>query len=703
MQASLSSESHSVVGLLQDICSQAIVVWRSGHKQTFARSARPRRFALIHSHRYAAQSGRGDGMMEIVMTKIASTTTVPINTLNDLFLRVAAAASARALLWQDEAEQWQPLSSDQIYQRVRAVAEALLEWGIKKGDRIAIISENRWEWAVIDFATLAIGAVDVPLYATLTGAQMAEILRDSGCRVAFISSRPLFDKVAAVRESTRLERVVLMDAIVTDTALTAAAAASDAAGGLKGAVPFSSLIAGADVRKADRDVVFDALVRSVSAKDLATLIYTSGTTGEPKGVMLTHGNIASNISYATSGFDLCSMDSSISVLPLSHITARALDYAMYFYGVQVAYCPLIEKMAAAMKQVRPTILVGVPRMYEKIRHEVERRASLSRIRVRILAWAVRLGSKHRATVYDGRQPASVMWRTAKRLVYSKIAAGFGGRVRLAVSGGAPLGADTANWFASVGVQILEGYGLTETSPLIAINTLNVHRIGTVGRPVPIVECRLAEDGELLVRGPSVFSGYWNKPQANAECFVNGWFLTGDIAHIDADGFLSITDRKKELIKTSGGKFVAPQPIENRLKTNALVAHVALVGDKRKFVSAIIAPNFASLETWASHHGIHSLQRSELIAHPAVTEVYLKIVQSVNADLASFETVKRFRLVAEEWTIESGELTPSMKLKRRVITARYAALIDAIYADEATAHGGSARPDGLGGPTPSGSR
>jgi len=601
------------------------------------------------------------------------TSVAPINTLNDLFLRIADAANPQALLWQDEFGCWKPLSSDQLYRRVRALAKALLGWGIKKGDRVAIISENRWEWAVTDFAVLAIGAVDVPLYATLTGTQMAAILRDSGCRIAFLSSRAMFDKLCSVRAETLIEKIVLMDAFEE----------------AKDAIRFHDLLAAeehGDRCVPVRDPVFDALVCSVTPADLATLIYTSGTTGEPKGVMLTHGNIASNISYATGGFDLVPSDTCISVLPLSHVTARALDYTMYFFGVTVAYCPQIDKMPMAMKQVRPTILVGVPRMYEKIRNEIERRSSLSLIKKRIFAWAVRVGTRYRTTIYDGHRPASLQWKLANKLVYSQIAAGFGGRVRVAVSGGAPLGIDTANWFASVGVQILEGYGLTETSPVIALNTLYSHRIGTVGRPVPIAECRLAADGELLVRGPSVFSGYWYKPEANVECFADGWFLTGDIAHIDADGFLSITDRKKELIKTSGGKFIAPQPIESRIKTYALVAQVALVGDKRKFVSAIIAPDFTALNTWAAQRKIQSVDRANLIKHPEVIAVYEAMIRKVNADLASFETVKRFRLVADEWTIESGVLTPSMKLKRRVVTARYASVIDAIYADEATAHG-----------------
>jgi long-chain acyl-CoA synthetase len=290
-------------------------------------------------------------------------------------------------------------------------------------------------------------------------------------------------------------------------------------------------------------------------------------------------------------------------------------------------------------------------------------------------------------VYSAGQPRSLAWKLANKLVYSKVREAFGGRVRIFVSGGAPLGIDTARWFASVGIALWEGYGLTETAPVIALNTPLHQRMGSVGRPLPNIELKLAEDGELLVRGPSVFPGYWQKPAATAECFdQDGWFRTGDIAHLDSDGYLSITDRKKELLKTSGGKMVAPQPIENKLKNNVLVAQAALVGDKHKFISAILSPNFVALEEWAAHNGIEAKSRAELVADSRVTALYGDIVSEVNGGLANFETLKRFRVVADEWTQESGELTPSMKLKRRAINARYKSLIDALYADEATARG-----------------
>ncbi len=553
--------------------------------------------------------GEPAGLLFNFMTPVAK-----ISTLNDLFCRVASAGNPRAMLWQDQYGEWQSISSDQIYQRVRVLAGAFLDFGAKKGDRIALIGENRWEWAVTDFAALAIGAVDVPIYPTLTGEQMAALLHDAGCRIAVVSTRKQFDKLNAVRDQTQLERILIMDSAAPP----------------EGAIPFSEVLAGADAFSTNRDPIFDEMVSSVQPDDLATLIYTSGTTGEPKGVALTHGNIAANQNVAPMDFDFTPADALISFLPLSHVTARALDYVMYGHGVQVAYCSQFDKLPDAMRQIRPTVFVGVPRVFEKIRQEVERRAGLSPLKKRLLAWAIAQGSKHCDTVYDGRKPDSQMWRLADRLAYSKVREAFGGRVKIFVVGGAPLGIDTAEWFASVGIALWEGYGLTETSPVIALNTPLRHRMGAAGVPLPNLELRFAEDGELLVRGPSIFAGYWQKPEALAECFdQEGWFRTGDIGHLDADGFLFITDRKKELLKTSGGKMVAPQPIENKLKTNALVAQAALVGDRHKFISVLISPNFAVLDDWAKQHGIETASRTELVADSRVVALYGEIVQDVN--------------------------------------------------------------------------
>ena len=592
-----------------------------------------------------------------------------LKTLNDILFTIAASNRERAILTQDATGAWHPISGAQIYQRVRAVAEAFANWGITKGDRIAILGENRWEWAVTDFAALALGAVDVPIYPTLTAEQTAVLLADSGSRVAVVSTRAQYDKVAQTRAQTGIEHVVIMDEE-----------------GTADAVLFSSLIRDADTRKGARDADFDRRAYDVRPEDLATLIYTSGTTGEPKGVMLTHGNVASNINYSTADFGFVDTDSCISFLPLSHITARHLDYALYAQNVTVAYCPAFDKLPAAMTSVHPTVMVAVPRVYEKVREEVERRAALSPIKNRLFHWAVSTGNKYKEDVAQGLRPGSIAWKTANALVYKKIREGFGGHVRYYIAGGAPLGLDTALWYASVGIRILEGYGLTETSPVLAINTPDHNRMGSVGRSLPNVNCRIADDGELLVAGPNVFPGYWKQPPHSPENFdEQGFFRTGDIAHLDADGFLYVTDRKKELLKTSGGKLIAPQPIENKLKAHFLVAQAALVGDRHKFASALISPNFVILEEWANRQGVAASTRRELVANPRVVAEYQTVVDRVNESLANFETIKRFHLVPDEWSLNSGELTPSLKLKRRVVLEKYAPEIAALYADEAVAH------------------
>jgi len=590
-----------------------------------------------------------------------------LKTMNDVLVRVTGRGNRAVMSWQDAAGEWKPITSSELYGRVRALADVFEGWGVKKGDRVALVSENRWEWPVVDFAVLAIGAVDVPLYPTLTPEQMGYMLRDSGAKAVVVSSKELYEKVVAAGELPELEHVVVMDA-----------------GEFSGAESFAALMTDAG-GKQQPDEQFDAMAKMARPDDLATIIYTSGTTGEPKGVMLTHGNLASNINVTTDPLGFDATDSCISFLPLSHVTARHLDYALMCYGTRLAYCPKFDLLPAAMKVIKPTIFVAVPRVYEKIRQAVEAKSAASPVKSRMLSWALATGKKHRAETLAGKTPSGLGVKLAGKLVFSKIREAFGGRVNVFISGGAPLGMDTAGWFADAGIRIFEGYGLTETSPVIALNYPEAHRIGTVGRAMPNVECRFAEDGELEVKGPSVFTGYWKKPEATAEVFTaDGWFKTGDIGHVDADGFISITDRKKELLKTSGGKMIAPQPIENKLKANVLVGQAALVGDKHKFLCVLISPNFAALEGWAKAHGVTAADHAVLVKDARVVKVYQEIVDKVNAGLAHFESIKRLQLVPDEWSVEDGTLTPSMKLKRRVVETRYASEIRELYADEATA-------------------
>ncbi len=587
-----------------------------------------------------------------------------LNSVNDILLKIMARGEREVMRSQQPDGRWAPISAGDLYGKVRAVAEALERWGVQAGDRIVLIAENRWEWPVTDFATLALQAVDVPLYGTVTAEQLGYMVNDSGAKVAVLSSVEHYRKLQQAGDLPALEHVVVMD----DSAL-------------EGATPFSSLLDGWEQLR-EQDESFNNRLRSVSTDALATIIYTSGTTGQPKGVQLTHGNLASNVNVTTDEMGFTQEDSAISFLPLSHVTARHLDYAFLCHGALVAYCPKIDKLQEALQAVRPTIFLAVPRVYEKIRQSVEGKAIASPLKARILRWALGVGERNRKSIAEGRRPQSIAWKIANKLVYAKVAAAFGGRVKTFSAGGAPLGRDTAGWFADAGIRILEGYGMTETSPVIAVNTPEHYRLGSVGRPVPNIALRFASDGELEVRGPSVFKAYWNREKETAEAFDgDGWFRTGDIGKLE-DGFLTITDRKKELLKTSGGKLIAPQPIENRLKANGLVAHAALVGDTRKFASVLISPNFQALNAWAKEKGIGTSDRNALIRDEKVNAEYRRIIEQVNKDLAHYETIKKITIVPDEWSVEGGELTPSMKMKRRIVEEKYSELIEGMYRGDA---------------------
>jgi len=579
-----------------------------------------------------------------------------LQTLNDIFFSVAGRDQPEFML-RTTASGWEAITSQQFVAKVRATAAALRSWGISKGDRLAILSENRHEWVVADCACLLLGAVVVPIYTTLTAEQTAYMLRDSGARAIFISNQRHLEKVFSIRESTMVEKIILLDEVADPRAAS-----------------MSEMM-----RAHPADPQLDSTGHSVRPDDLATIIYTSGTTGVPKGVMLTHGNMASNINYFLHEFGFRQGMRCVSFLPLSHVTARSVDMGMLYSGVTLAHLPQLEKLSQALLEVRPHILLSVPRVYEKVHTQVDLQAAKFPKR-QIYHWALGVGRKHRDDILIGKTPRSFAWKLADRLVYSKILAGIGGRVSLFVSGGAPLGRPLAEWYADVGIRIHEGYGLTETSPVIARNTPAAHRIGTVGKPLENLQVRIADDGEILVRGPSVFHSYWNKPDETREAFVNDWFKTGDIGRIDEDGFLYVTDRKKDLIKTSGGKFIAPQPIENALKHNPLVAEALVVGDKRRFPAVLIFPNFAALETRAREKDLTFASHKELCELAQVRARYAEIVSDLNASLAHFEQLKEFRIASEELSAANGTLTASLKLRRRAIEERYQSLIDEIYAE-----------------------
>ncbi len=585
-----------------------------------------------------------------------------LRTLNDVFFTVVQRNSDRVMLTRENGV-WKDISARQLRAWVYATARQLRSWGIGKGDRVIILSENRPEWAVADFACLLLGAVDVPIYATQIPEQCLFVLQNSEARLAFVSTRKQYEKLAAIREQTALESIVIMDEVPE----------------LADAISMQSFLRNASF---DEDPELDAIGQRVEPDDLATLIYTSGTTGTPKGVMLTHGNLATNVNVSLDMYDMDKEDLCVSFLPLSHVTARHLDYALMNAGVPVAYCPMIDEVGQVMKEVRPTVIVAVPRVYEKVYNKVQHGSQ--GIKHKLIEWALKVGAANRDAILRGETPTSLSWKIANALVFSKIREGLGGRARIFVSGGAPLGKELATWYADVGIRIHEGYGLTETSPVIALNNPINHRLGTVGKPMSNIEVKVAEDGELLVRGPSVFKGYWKMPEETAAVFEDDWFKTGDIASIDEDGYISITDRKKDLIKTSGGKFIAPQPIESSLKVNPFIGEAALLGDKRRFPAVLIIPNFEFLEAWAQQHGVKFSSRKELVRSHQVQSLYHDIVEELNQNLAQFEKMKKVLVVPDELSIAEGTLTPSMKLRRRNLTERYRKEIDALYA-EAESH------------------
>jgi long-chain acyl-CoA synthetase len=576
-----------------------------------------------------------------------------IQTLNDIFVAIAGRDQPGCML-RRVGTGWVPISAREVSAKISGVVRALQSWGISRGDRVAILSENRHEWTVADFACLLVGAVVVPIYTTLTPEQTSYILTDSGSRAVFVSSQKHLEKVLSIQPSTSVEKIVVMDEV------------SD-----PHAVKMSELM------KLPPDSGVRTLAKGAQGEQLATIIYTSGTTGTPKGVMLTHGNMAANINYSLREFGFGQGMTCVSFLPLSHVTARSVDLGLLYCGVTLAHLPQIDQLPQALREVRPNILLSVPRVYEKVHSQVVLNAAKFPKR-QIYRWAVDVGRALRNDILAGKTPRSAAWKLANKLVFSKVRAGIGGRVECFISGGAPLGRELAEWYADIGIRIYEGYGLTETSPVIAVNTPGAHRVGSVGKPLGNVDVRIAADGEILVRGPSVFHAYWNKPQETRDAFVDDWFKTGDIGRIDEDGFLYVTDRKKDLLKTSGGKFIAPQPIESSCKHHPWVAEAIVIGDKRKFPALLIIPNFAAVEAYAQERGMVFSSRHDLIAKPEIHACYADIVRSVNEDLAQFERLKKFRLIPEELSSGNGTLTASMKIRRRAIEEHFKREIDEMY-------------------------
>jgi len=595
----------------------------------------------------------------------------PPGTLNQVFFDAVERYAKPDALQYKSGGVFKPISHREMAERVRHVARGLRLSGVERGDRVAILSENRPEWAIADYACLTAGLTDVPLYPTLPADQIAYILRDAGAVAIFVSNAEQAAKVASIRKDLpALRSVISFDD-------KASSADLDSAG-------LEALGAAGETAEAVAAYKHDA--DAVQPGDLATLIYTSGTTGPPKGVMLTHDNIHSNVAGTRDKIPFAGDDVSLSFLPLSHIFQRMGDYMMFATGTSIAYAENFDSVPVNLQEVRPTIVLSVPRLYEKMYARVLQNAvSSGALKRRIFFWARKVAMRRADLLLAGRRPGRMLERQyaiAQKLVFSKIKERTGGRLRFFVSGGAPLAPEINKFFYAVGLTILEGYGLTETSPVIAVNTPDAFRIGTVGKPIPGVEVKIAADGEILTRGPGVMKGYYNNPVATAEAIDSeGWFHTGDIGEL-RDGFLAITDRKKDIIVTAGGKNIAPQPIENRVKTNKFVSQAVMIGDRRKFPSLLIVPNFEQLEAWAKRGNLLWTDRSQLIAMPTVQAKMNEEVMGELEGLAHFEAPKKVALLEHDFSIESGEMTPTQKVKRRVVDQHYKRLIDSLYTDPA---------------------
>jgi long-chain acyl-CoA synthetase len=566
------------------------------------------------------------------------------------------------------ADRWIAISSEELLRRVAGLSSALVELGVKPGDRVCLFAANRPEWHTADFAITGAGGVTVPIYFKESAERMSYILNHSGAKVIFVAGAEQLQKLLAIRPNLpELEHVIVADG---------------AAEPPPECLRYETLIASAG---GSEIASYRMRASQVLPGQLASIIYTSGTTGEPKGVMLTHSNFCSNVTDSHSAMELkVGVDIALSFLPLAHVYGRTLDYVYVFQGATIAYIEAVELVAQALLELHPTVMGAVPRVFEKIYVRIMEQGSQNTgIKRKIFDWAMEV-AKRSWSWRSGEKnvPLSVklQWAIADRLVYSKIREGTGGRLRMVFSGGAPLAKELAEFFWAVGVPIYQGYGLTETSPVLTTN-YPANRTGSAGRPIRNVELRIAEDGEILAKGPCIMQGYYKSSDATREVLTeDGWFRTGDIGYLDKDNYLFITDRKKDLIKTAAGKFVAPQPIENSLKTSPFILNAAVIGDRRKFIAALIVPNPTTVSAKAAEQGIKFASSAEMVAHPWVRSLIDGEVKRLTANLAQYETIKRFALLPGDFTFDNGALTYTLKLKRRVVEQQYRDVIEQLYAE-----------------------
>jgi len=592
-----------------------------------------------------------------------------IKTLPELLLNTLKEYPKDDLMLYKKGGAYVPLSTREFGDRVRALSLGLRELGLGPGDKLIILSENRPEWVMVDFATLCRGALTVPIYTTLVPEQVQYIIEDSDAKIVVYSGPELGSKIEAVKDRlVKVKHFISFSSEAPEGVLT-----------LERVLEMGRKADAADPGLFEREALL------VKPDDEASLIYTSGTTGVPKGVILTHGNFVSNLTAVSTIIQFSHRDTVLSFLPLSHVLERLVTFTYLYKGCSIGYAESVETVAQNLLEIRPHIMVSVPRVFEKIYAKViDNVLSSSGLKRKIFFWAIKVGKTWGALKVSGKDiPAGLRLKRdlAHKLVFSKIIARTGGRVRFFVSGGAPLSKDIAEFFYAIGLIILEGYGLTETAPALSINTFEAIRFGSVGKAIPDVKIRIAPDGEILAKGPNIMKGYYKKEAETREVFEDGWFKTGDIGHFDPDGFLVITDRKKDIIVTSGGKNVAPQPIENLLKTIPYVSTAVVIGDRKRFVAALIVPNFEKLEEYARNAGIVFNDRRELIRNGQVTNFIKAEVDRATPALAPYERIKKIALLEREFEIEKDEITPSLKVKRNIIEDRYRDLIDGLYRED----------------------
>jgi len=592
------------------------------------------------------------------------------DTLVRIFLDTVDRRGAGTLFMRKNAVGWENISAERALSDVESFAHGLAALGVAAGDRVALLSENRYEWAVTDFAVLGLGAITVPIYPTLTAQQCRHILDDSQAKVAIVSTPAQLDKLAQIAHT-----LPALGAIVAMEPSPPASGRSRS---------FTSVLEDGARRRAADPAGFRQRADALERDALATIIYTSGTTGEPKGAMLTHGNICSNVEAALKVVPLERHRTCLSFLPLCHILERmAGQFAMLKAGVVIAYAQSIDTVAADALEVHPTVLIGVPRFFEKVYARVMDNARMQPWPRRLVFfWGINAGTKVAHLRFTGRRPSGALTlqaAIADRLVGAKVRERVGGLLRLAISGGAPLAPKVMEFFFAIGIPVLEGYGLTETSPVICLNPPGRERPGAVGPALPGVEVRIGDEGEILTRGPHVMLGYYRNETATTEALRGGWFHTGDVGHLDPDGYLVITDRLKDLLVTAGGKKVAPQPLEAQLKRSKLISEAVMLGDRRPYCVCLLVPNFVNLEMRARRHGWAHASRAELLRHPEVLARYQREVDALNAGLAPFEQIKRFALLDRELSEEAGELTPTLKVRRRIVSRKFEDLIESLYA------------------------